>query len=101
MRIIITEDQHKQILLFIRRLSIADDIISKLNPKDICRIWSNTEKDALYFADDVILGIVWEINQTLGIKDSYYNKDLYRFFEDYGYYDKLKTFFHKSFELCK
>jgi len=101
MRIIITEDQHKQILLFIRRLSIADDIISKLNPKDICRIWSNTEKDALYFADDVILGIVWEINQTLGIKDSYYNKDLYRFFEDYGYYDKLKIFFHKSFESCK
>ena len=101
MRIIITEDQHKQILLFIRRLSIADDIISKLNPKDICRIWSNTEKDALYFADDVMLGIVWDINLTLGIKDSYHNKDLYRFFEDYGYYDKLKEFFHKSFELCE
>jgi hypothetical protein len=80
MRIIITEDQHKQILSFIRRLSIADEIISKLNPKDVCRIWSNTEKDALYFADDVILGIVWEINQTLGIKNSYHNKDLYRFF---------------------
>jgi len=80
MRIIITEDQHKQILSFIRRLSIADEIISRLNPKDVCRIWSNTEKDALYFADDVILGIVWEINQTLGIKNSYHNKDLYRFF---------------------
>ena len=101
MRIIITEDQHKQILSFIRRLSIADDIISKLNPKDVCRIWSNTEKDALYFADDIMLGIVWDINQTLGIKDSYYNKDLYRFFEDFGYYNKLKNFFHKSFELCK
>ena len=101
MRIIITEDQHKQILSFIRRLSIADDIISKLNPKDVCRIWSNTGKDALYFADDVILGIVWKINQTLGIKDSYYNKDLYRFFEDFGYYDKLKNFFHKSFESCE
>jgi len=101
MRIIITEDQHKQILSFIRRLSIADDVISRLNPKDICRIWSNTEKDALFFADDVILGIVWEINQTLGIKNSYHNKDLYRFFEDYGYYDKLKKFFHKSFESCE
>jgi len=101
MRIIITEDQHKQILSFIRRLSIADEIISRLNPKDICRIWSNTEKDALFFADDVILGIVWEINQTLGIKNSYHNKDLYRFFEDYGYYDKLKKFFHKSFESCE
>lgn len=101
MRIIITEDQHKQILSFIRRLSIADDIISKLNPKDVCRAWSNTEKDALYFADDIILGIVWDINQTLGIKDSYYNKDLYRFFEDFGYYDKLKNFFHKSFESCE
>jgi len=101
MRIIITEDQHKQILSFIRRLSIADDVISRLNPKDICRIWSNTEKDALFFADDVILGIVWEINQTLGIEDSYHNKDLYRFFEDYGYYDKLKEFFYKSFELCE
>jgi hypothetical protein len=101
MRIIITEDQHKQILSFIRRLSIADDVISELNPKDICRIWSNTEKDALFFADDVILGIVWEINQTLGIKNSYHNKDLYRFFEDYGYYDKLKKFFHKSFESCE
>ena len=101
MRIIITEDQHKQILSFIRRLSIADDVISRLNPKDICRIWSNTEKDALFFADDVILGIVWEINQTLGIKNSYHNKDLYRFFEDYGYYDKLKEFFYKSFELCE
>jgi hypothetical protein len=101
MRIIITEDQHKQILSFIRRLSIADKIISRLNPKDICRIWSNTEKDALFFADDVILGIVWEINQTLGIKNSYHNKDLYRFFEDYGYYDKLKNFFYKSFESCE
>jgi len=101
MRIIITEDQHKQIISFIRRLSIADDVISELNPKDICRIWSNTEKDALFFADDVILGIVWEINQTLGIKNSYHNKDLYRFFEDYGYYDKLKKFFHKSFESCE
>ena len=95
MRIIITEDQFNRNISFIRRLSIADDIISKLNPKDVCRIWSNTEKDALYFADDIMLGIVWDINQTLGIKDSYYNKDLYRFFEDFGYYDKLKNFFHK------
>ena len=101
MRIIITEDQFNRNISFIRRLSIADDIISKLNPKDVCRIWSNTEKDALYFADDIMLGIVWDINQTLGIKDSYYNKDLYRFFEDFGYYDKLKNYFHKSFELCK
>ena len=74
MRIIITEDQFNRNISFIRRLSIADDIM---------------------------LGIVWDINQTLGIKDSYYNKDLYRFFEDFGYYDKLKNFFHKSFELCK
>ena len=95
MRIIITEDQFNRNISFIRRLSIADDIISKLNPKDVCRIWSNTEKDALYFADDIMLGIVWDINQTLGIKDSYYNKDLYRFFEDFGYYDKLKNFFHQ------
>ena len=101
MKIIITEDQDKQILSFIRRLSIADNIISRLNPEDVCRIWSNTEKDALYFADDVMLGIVWETNLTLGIKDSYKNKDLYKFFEDYGYYDKLKNFFHKSFESCK
>jgi len=101
MKIIITEDQDNQIRSFVRRLSIADKIISELDPKDICRIWSNTEKDALYFADDVMLGIVWEINLTLGIKDSYKNKDLYRFFEDYGYYDKLKEFFYKSFELCE
>ena len=101
MKIIITEDQDKQILSFIRRLSIADNIISRLNPEDVCRIWSNTEKDALYYADEVILGIVWDINQTLGIKNSYHNKDMYKFFEDYGYYDKLKKFFHKSFELCE
>ena len=101
MKIIITEDQDKQIRSFVRRLNIADKIISDLDPKDICRIWSNTEKDALYFADDVMLGIVWETNLTLGIKDSYKNKDLYKFFEDYGYYDKLIKFFHKSFESCK
>jgi hypothetical protein len=101
MKIIITEDQDKQIRSFVRRLSIADKIISELDPKDICRIWSNTEKDALYFADDVMLGIVWETNLTLGIKNSYKNKDLYKFFEDYGYYDKLKNFFHKSFESCE
>ena len=101
MKIIITEDQDKQIRSFVRRLSIADKIISELNPKDICRIWSNTERDALYFADDVMLGIVWETNLTLGIKNSYKNKDLYKFFEDYGYYDKLKNFFHKSFESCE
>ena len=101
MKIIITEDQDKQIRSFVRRLNIADKIISDLDPKDICRIWSNTEKDALYFADDVILGIVWDINLTLGIKDSYKNKDLYKFFEDFGYYNKLIKFFHKSFESCK
>lgn len=101
MKIIITEDQDNQIRSFVRRLSIADKIISELDPKDICRIWSNTEKDSLYFADDVMLGIVWETNLTLGIKDSYKNKDLYKFFEDYGYYDKLKNFFHKSFESCE
>jgi len=101
MKIIITEDQDKQIRSFVRRLSIADKIISELDPKDICRIWSNTEKDALYFADDVIVGIVYEINETFGIKNSYNNKDLYNFFEDFGYYDKLKNFFHKSFESCE
>jgi hypothetical protein len=100
MRIIITEDQFNRNISFIRRLSIADDIISKLNPKDVCRIWNNNENDALYFADDVIVGIVWEINRTLGI-DSYHNKDLYKFFEDNGYYNKLEKFFHKSFELCE
>ena len=101
MKIIITEDQDNKIRSFVRRLNIADKIISDLDPKDICRIWSNTEKDSLYFADDIMLGIVWEINLTLGIKDSYKNKDLYKFFEDYGYYDKLIKFFHKSFESCK
>ena len=95
---LITEDQDKQIRSFIRRISIADNIISRLNPEDVCRIWSNTENDALYYADEVILGIVWDINQTLGIENSYHNKDMYKFFEDYGYYDKLKEFFHKSFE---
>ena len=101
MKIIITEDQDNQIRSFVRRLSIADKIISELDPKDVCRIWSDTENDALYFADDVIVGIVWEINETLGIKSSYHNRDLYNFFEDFGYYDKLKNFFHKSFESCE
>jgi hypothetical protein len=101
MKIIITEDQDKQIRSFVRRLSIADKIISELDPKFVCEIWDDTEKEALFFADDVILKIVWEINQTLGIKNSYLNKDLYKFFEDYGYYDKLKEFFHKSFESCE
>jgi hypothetical protein len=100
MRIIITEDQFNRNISFIRRLSIADDIISKLNPKNICKIWRKNKKDALYFADDVIVNIVWEINRTLGV-ESYHNKDLYKFFEDIGYYDKLKEFFYKSFELCE
>jgi hypothetical protein len=98
--IMITETQDKQIRSFVRRLNIADKIISELDPKDICRIWSNTENDALHFSDDIIVGIVWEINDTLNI-NSYHNKDLYKFFEDIGYYDKLKNFFHKSFELCE
>jgi len=100
MKIIITETQESKIRTFQRRISIADDIISKLNPKDVCRIWNNNEENALYFADDVIVGIVWEINNTLGVK-SYHNKDLYKFFEDIGYYDKLKEFFYKSFESCE
>jgi hypothetical protein len=100
MKIIITEDQESKIRSFQRRISIADDVISKLDPKDVCRTWNNNEKDALYFADDVIVGIVWEINHTLGV-ESYHNKDLYKFFEDIGYYDKLKEFFYKSFELCE
>jgi len=101
MKIIITEDQDNQIRSFVRRLSIADKIISELDPKDVCRIWNNTENDALYFADDVIVGIVYEINETLGIKNSYNNKDLYRFFGDYGYYDNLKDFFRKSMKSCE
>ncbi len=101
MKILITEDQDKQIRSFLRRLSIADKIISRLDPKDVCKIWDDTEKDASYFVDDVILGIVWDINLTLGIKNSYHNEDLYKFFKDYGYYDKLKKFFHKSFESCE
>ena len=100
MKIIITEDQDNQIRSFIRRLSIADKIISELNPKDICKYWDNTEDDALHFADDIIVGIVWEINNTINI-NSYHNKDLYKFFEDFGYYDKLKDFFHKSFQSCE
>ena len=100
MKIIITEDQSNQIRSFTRRISIADKIISELDPKDVCRIWNDTENDALYFADDVIVGIVWEINETFGVK-SYDNKDLYKFFEDIGYYDKLKNFFHKSMRSCE
>lgn len=101
MKIIITEDQDKQIRSFVRRLSIADKIISELDPKDVCRLWNNNETDALLYADDVIVGIVWEINETLGIRSSYNNKDLYKFFEDFGYYEKLVKFFHKSFEICE
>ena len=101
MKFIITENQDKKIRSFMRRIGIADKVISELDPKDICRIWNNNEESALYFADDVIVGIVWEINYTLGIKNSYHNKDLYKFFEDIGYYDKLKNFFHKSFKSCK
>ena len=101
MRIIITEDQFNRSIPFIRRLGIADEIISRLNPKDVCRIWHDTKNDASYFADDVIVGIVYEINETLGIKNSYNNKDLYKFFEDFGYYDKLIKFFYQSFDSCE
>ena len=100
MKFIITEDQDKTIRSFARRIWIADEIISKLNPKDICKYWNNNERDALLYADDTIVGIVWEINQTFGVS-SYENKSLYKFFEDYGYYDKLIKFFHKSFESCE
>ena len=104
MRIIITEDQHKQILSFVRRLSIADKIISELDPEDVCGFWRDTEGDALLYADEVIIDIVWEINETLGIKGLSgwtRQKDMYKFFKDIGYYDKLKNFFHKSFESCE
>lgn len=101
MKIIITEDQDKKIRSFVRRLSIADKIISELDPNDICKYWSDTEKDALIYADDVIVGIVWEINESLGINDSYNNKDLYKFFEDFGYYEKLKNFFHTTQKSCR
>ena len=100
MKIIITEDQSNQIRSFTRRISIADKIISELDPKEICRVWSDTDENALFYADDVIVGIVWEINKTFGIS-SYHNKDLYKFFEDIGYYDKLKNFFHKSMKSCE
>jgi hypothetical protein len=100
MKIIITENQDKKIRSFMRRISIADDVISNLEPNDICKYWNNNETDALLYVDDVIVNVVWEINHTLGI-DSYHNKDLYKFFEDIGYYDKLKEFFYKSFESCE
>ena len=100
MKFIITENQDKKIRSFVRRISIADDIISKLDPRDICKYWNNNENDALLYADDTIVGIVGEINQTFGVS-SYENKPLYQFFEDLGYYDKLIKFFHKSFESCE
>jgi hypothetical protein len=100
MKFIITENQDKKIRSFVRRIGIADKIISELDPKDICKYWDNTENDALHFSDDIIVGIVWEINDTLNI-NSYHNKDLYKFFEDIGYYDKLIKFFHKAFESCE
>jgi hypothetical protein len=100
MKIIITENQDKKIRSFIRRIGIADKVISELDPKDVCRIWNDTENDALHFADAVIMGIVWKINNTLNI-NSYHNKDLYKFFEDIGYYDKLIKFFHNAFESCE
>lgn len=100
MKYIITETQDKKIQSFVRRLKIVDDFISELDPKDVCKYWNNNDKDALYFADDVIVGAVWMVNSTLGI-NSYHNKDLYKFLEDAGYYNKLIKFFHKSFELCE
>jgi hypothetical protein len=100
MKFIITETQDKQIRSFVRRLDIANKIISELDPKNICKYWSNTENDALHFSDDIIMTIVLEINDTLNI-NSYHNKDLYKFLEDVGYYDKLMKFFYKSFESCK
>ena len=100
MKIIITEKQDKEIRSFMRRLSIADDVISKINPNDVCKYWKDNDDDALYFADDIIQDIVWRINETFGI-NSYSNEKLYKFLEDNGYYDKLIKTFHKSFELCE
>ena len=100
MKYIITETQDKKIQSFVRRLSIVDDVISKINPKDVCKYWNDNDNDALYFADDIIQDIVWRINETFGI-NSYSNKDLYKFLEDAGYYDKLIKIFHNSFELCE
>lgn len=100
MKYIITENQDKKIRSFVRRISIADDIISKLDTRDICKYWNKSEDDAELFADDTIVNIVWEINKTFGV-ESYHNNDLYKFFEEIGYYDKLIKFFHKSFESCE
>jgi hypothetical protein len=41
MKIIITENQDKKIRSFMRRISIADDVISNLEPNDICKYWNN------------------------------------------------------------
>ena len=101
MKYIITETQDKKIQSFVRRLNIVDDFISMVDPKEICKYWNNTDKDALFFADDVLVGAVWVINSTLGIENSYENKELYKFLEDAGYYDKLIKIFHNSFELCE
>ncbi len=100
MKIIITEDQSKQIRSFMRRINIADKIISELDPKDVCAFFANDDRNALLYADDVIANIVWEINETFGLK-SYDNKDLYKFFENFGYYDKLIKFFHNAMESCE
>lgn len=100
MRIIITEKQDKEVRLFMRRLSIVDDVISKIDPKEICKYWKNNDRDALFYADEVIGDAVWEINETLGI-NSYENKKLYKFLEDNGYYDKIIKIYHKSFDLCE
>lgn len=97
MNYIITEKQDKEIRSFMRRISIADDVISRIKPKDVRKYWNDNDKDALYFADDIVQDIVWRINETFGI-NSYNNERLYKFLEDNGYYDKLIKIFHKSFD---
>ena len=73
MKIIITERQENKIRTFKRRINIADDIISKLKPKDVCRVWNNNEKDALYF--DEMLSYGWIDKVKPEFDDYWYNRN--------------------------
>lgn len=89
---------------FKRRTHFINDFIDSLNPEDICKYWKN-EPEIMY-VDDNVVGIVWELMDSCGIRTSHENTKKYfhifnSLLEKYGYVDKIRNIYRKEIKKCK
>lgn len=97
MRIIITEEQNKRLLIVRRVLPTIERFMEQnLDPNDICGYWTKEESED--FVDDAMTELIIIIG-SLDLKgiDS---DELYDSLVDYGIKKKISEFFNNTIDNC-